>query len=161
MPEDIGINSGAATFEIANKIMEICFIATVYIAHEFISFHTLLINFPALQGIDSYTRCFMTVLVTIFMQILNNLFCPAFTNNFLHYSPTNYEKLITLFYVVMIIIPFEMMISSLFLSFSDNRYYRYTIIVLGVTLRIYVKFCIACATLNVFFRVLKELEQLY
>ena len=98
MPEDIGTNSCAATFEFLNKFVEISIIAYVYITYEFIIFQSLLINLPGFQGIDSYIRWFMTVVITLLMQFLIKMFCPLVTNNLLLYSPTNVLELMTLIF---------------------------------------------------------------
>ena len=158
MPEDIGTKSCAATFEFLNKFVEISIIAYVYITYEFIIFQSLLVNFPGFQGINSYIRWFMTVVITLLMQFLIKMFCPVFTNNLLPYSPTNVEELMTLIFVVVIIVCFIMMVVSLLLTFSTNRCCHYTKRVLSTILCIYLKFCITCATFNVIFIMLKELK---
>ena len=92
MAEDIGTNSGAATIEIVGKLVVIFLCTSVHITHEFILFQYLLMNISGFQGIDSNIRCFLTLLSTLFMQFVNYLFCPVFTNNLIINTPTNFKE---------------------------------------------------------------------
>ena len=158
MPEDIGTNSDAATFEIVGNLIGIFLLSSMYIASHYIIFHPLLMKFSCFRNKNRYIRCFMTVLVILLtMQILNSWFCPVFTNNFQLYIPRSCFELFVQFFVIAIIICLTGVISLSLLKFSINSYCLYTNIVLSIILIIYLIICNTCSTLNVIFEMLKEL----
>ena len=158
MPEDIGTNSDAATFEIVGNLIGIFLLSYVYIASHYIIYHSLLMKFSCYRNKNRYIRCFMTLLIILLiMQILINWFCPLFTNNLLPFGPCSFYELFVQIFVVVIII----MILLLYLNFSTKSCHFNTAMVLSIIVIIYLMFYNSCATLNLIFSMLKELKQLY
>ena len=162
MPEVIGTNSDAATVEIFNKLVGIFLVFSLYIFNQFNLVYHLLLKFACFQSKHPYIRCVMIVLNTLLiMQILIDWFCPMFDNNLLPYSPRSFYELFIQLFVVEIILWFIETILEFFFDFFTNRCYRLTMIILYIILSICLMFYNTCATLNVIFIMLKDLEQLY
>ena len=154
MPEDIGTNSDAATFEIVGNLIGIFLLSSMYTASQYIIFHDLLMKFACFRNKNRYIRCFMTLLIILLiMQILINWYCPAFTNNLLPFDPRSIYELFVQLFVVQGILWFIEMIF--------NQCYSYIMKVLIKILVTYLVFYNTCATLKVIFIMLKKLEQLY
>ena len=162
MSEVIGTNSDGATIEIFNKLVGIFLFFPLYIFNQFNLVYHLLLKFACFQSKHPYIRCVMNLLNTfLIMQILIDCFCPMFDNNLLPYSPRSFYELFIQLFVVEIILWFIETILELFFDFSTNRCYRFIMIILYIIISIFLMFYYTCATINIIFSMLKELEQPY
>ena len=162
MTEVIGTNSDAATIEIFNKLVGIFLVFFLYIFTQFNLVYHLLLKFACFQSKHPYILCVIIVLNTLLiMQILIDWFCPMFDNNSLPYSPRSFYELFIQLFVVEIILWFIETILEFFFDYSTSRCYRFTMIFLYIILSIYLMFYYTCATINIIFSMLKELEQPY